>query len=170
MREVAYDVAIKRKYPEHIVLAVTWDAANKRPDIMVLGWAMPTSISPPMWAISVGHTRYTHKLLKETGEFVLAFPSTKMDEATQYCGTHSGRDIDKVKQIGLKTVPAKKIKPPILAGCPACFECKVKGAFETGDHTIFSGEVVASHVDEDESVIRIYNWAGQFGPAYRSGR
>jgi flavin reductase (DIM6/NTAB) family NADH-FMN oxidoreductase RutF len=167
MRDVAYDVAVKRKYPEHIVFAVTWDAANKRPDIMVLGWAMPTSIAPPMWAISVGHTRYTHKLLKETGEFVLAFPSSAMSAATQLCGTRSGRDTDKVKETGLKTLPSKKVKPPILEGCPACFECKVKGVLETGDHTIFTGEVVASHVAEDESIVRLYNWAGQFGPVKR---
>ena len=168
MKEAPYETAIPRKYPEQIVYAVTWDAANKRADIIVLGWAMPTSHKPPMWAISVGHTRYSHKLLKETGEFVLAFPSSEMVEATKTCGTRSGRDTDKVKETGLKTLPAKKVKPPLIAGCPACFECKVKGTIETGDHTIFAGEVVAAHVEEDDSIDRLYNWAGDFGAAYKT--
>jgi len=169
MRRVPYETAIKRKYPEQIAYAVTWDVANDRPDVIVLGWVMPTSGQPPMLAISIGFTRYSHQLLKETGEFVLAFPSSAMGEATMLCGTRSGRDTDKIKAAGLETLPTSVVRPPLIAGCPACFECKVAGELDTGDHTIFAGEVVAAHVEEDETVERLYNWAGDFGPARRAG-
>ena len=169
MQKVPYETAIKRKYPEQIAYAVTWDAANDRADIIPLGWAMPTSIQPPMLAISVGHTRHSHKLIKETGEFVLVFPSADMGDATMLCGTRSGRDTDKIKETSLETLPASEVRAPLIAGCPACFECRVTGELDTGDHTIFAGEVMAAHVEEDESIGRLYNWSGEFGPASRAG-
>ena len=167
MIKVSYQEAIARKYPEQVAWAVTWDEENEYADIIVLGWAMPTSQKPPMWCISVAFTRHSHKLLKETGEFVLAFPSTKMAGATMLCGSTSGSDTDKIVETGLKTQPATKVKAPLIDGCPACFECVVRGELDTGDHTVFAGEVVACHVAEDEAIERLYNWAGDFGPAAR---
>ncbi|MBN1809033.1 MAG: flavin reductase family protein [Planctomycetes bacterium] len=167
MKQVPYSVAIARKYPEHIAWAVTWDEQNSRPDIIVLGWAMPTSNKPPMLAVSIAFTRHSHKLLAETGEFVLAFPSVDMAAATTLCGTKSGRDTDKMAECGLRALPASRVRPPLIDGCPACFECIVRGRLDTGDHTVFAGEVVAAHVCEDETVARLYNWSGEFGPAVR---
>jgi flavin reductase (DIM6/NTAB) family NADH-FMN oxidoreductase RutF len=160
MREVPYAEAIRLKYPEQIVLAVTADDSG-RPDVITLGWAMPTSGVPPMWAISVGHTRYSHELVEKGEEFVLAFPSVEMIEACHLCGTKSGRDTDKIVAAGLRTEPAKIVRPPLLAGCLANFECRLSGKVVSGDHTIFIGEVVASHVDNLAGE-RIYNFAGRF--------
>ncbi len=160
MRQAPYVEAISRKYPEQIVLAVSADAEG-RADVITLGWAMPTSGSPPMWAISVGHTRHSHRLIEEGGEFVLAFPSTELAGACRLCGTKSGRDTDKIAAAGLRTVPAAAVRPPLLAGCLANFECRVRGSLVTGDHTIFAGEVVAAHVD-DEACARVYNFGGDF--------
>ena len=162
MREVAYSEAIGRKYPEQVVFAVSADAEGK-PNIIVLGWAMPTSGVPPMWAISVGHTRYSHELIEKGGEFVLCFPNSDMVEDMLFCGTKSGRDVDKIAQTGLEALPATKVKPPLIAGCVACFECRVTGSLVTGDHTVFAGEVVASHVED--GVERMYNFGNEFHPA-----
>jgi len=160
MRQVAFADAIKRKYPEQIVLAVSVDDKDQ-PDVITLGWAMPTSGRPPMLAISVGHTRYSHELIEKGGEFVLAFPSIQLAEACMVCGSTSGRDTDKLKAANLRTEPARVVRPPLLQGCLANFECKVRGKLVSGDHTIFVGEVLAAHVDESVSE-RVYNIAGEF--------
>ncbi len=163
MQEVPIGQAFKRKYPEQIALAVSVDQAGT-PDIITLGWAMPTSNQPPMVAISVGLTRYSHELITKSKEYVLAFPGPELSDASLFCGTKSGRDVDKVKELGLKTFPAKVVKPPLLGGCVANFEVKVTGEFLTGDHTIFAGEIIAAHV-ETETPERVYNFAGTFLPA-----
>jgi flavin reductase (DIM6/NTAB) family NADH-FMN oxidoreductase RutF len=163
MREVTIGQAFKRKYPEQVALALSVDSAGE-PDIITLGWAMPTSNQPPMVAISVGHTRYSHELITAGGEYVLAFPGPELAEASLFCGTKSGRDVNKVKELGLRTFPARLVKPPLLGGCTANFEVRVTGEFVTGDHTIFAGEVVAAHV-EDETPERVYNFAGTLLPA-----
>ena len=164
MKEVPYGEAINRKYPEQVVFAVSVDEEGT-PDIIVLGWAMPTSGEPPMWAISVGHTRYTHELISKCRQFVLCFPNSDMTEEMLFCGSNSGRDVDKIAETGLKTLPATKVKPPLIDGCVACFECEVEGELVSGDHTIFAGRVVAGHVADDASVKRLYNWGGEFSAA-----
>jgi flavin reductase (DIM6/NTAB) family NADH-FMN oxidoreductase RutF len=159
MREVSVSEAIERKYPEQVVLATSVDPKGKA-NAMPLGWSMITSGKPTMLAISVGHKRHTHKLIEECGEFVLAFPAAGQEGPLLYCGTHSGRDVDKFKESGFKALPAKKVKPPLIAGCVSNFECKVVGKLSTGDHTIFVGEVVAAHI-EDEAKVRLYNLGGR---------
>jgi len=159
LREVPVEEAWKRKYPERTVLAVSISKDGK-PNIITLGWNMPTSIKPPMVAISVGLTRYSHKLISESGEFVLAFPSEGMEDALLFCGTHSGRDVDKFKATGLTPVKAKYVKPPLIAEATVNMECRVVGSIKTGDHTIFVGEILTAYVsDEDKPVLfNVGNW------------
>ena len=111
---------------------------------------MQTSINPPMVAISIGKTRYSHGLLLRSGEFVLAIPGRDLAEEVLYCGTHSGRDVDKFKETNLTAISASKVRPPLIKECIANIECKIVGNLDTGDHTIFVGEVQANWVSEEE--------------------
>jgi flavin reductase (DIM6/NTAB) family NADH-FMN oxidoreductase RutF len=149
LREVSVEEAWMRKYPERTVLVVSVDRDGK-PNIITLGWNMPTSVRPPMVAISIGNSRYSHKLISESGEFVLAFPSEGMEDAVLFCGTHSGRDVDKFKATGLTPVKAKYVKPPLIGEATVNMECKVVNAIKTGDHTIFVGEILTAYVSEDD--------------------
>ena len=160
---VPYRKAIGLKYPEHIVLAVTL-APGDRVNVITLGWSMITSHQPPMMAVSIGNTRYSHELLSGSDEFVLAFPGRNMAREALYCGTHSGRNVDKIAETGLKLVSGNKIGVPLLKQAVANFEMKLVGRLTTGDHTIFVGEVVESHrhVDPPE---RLYT----LGPDYELG-
>jgi len=44
-------------------------------------------------------------------------------------------------------VHSKIVKPPIIEGSTVAYECKVIKHVETGDHTLFIGNVVAIHGD-----------------------
>jgi len=159
LTQVPYSQAIKRKYPEPIAWATCADAAGN-PNAIALGWCMCTSGEPPMLAISVGLPRYSHQLIDDAGEFVVVFPSHEMKDATMLVGTKSGRDGDKMAEAGVKLLPATRVKAPLVDNACANFECKLAGKLLTGDHTIFAGEVVASHVGP-EDVRRIYTTGGQ---------
>jgi flavin reductase (DIM6/NTAB) family NADH-FMN oxidoreductase RutF len=156
MKEVLPSEAWSKKYPEAVVLAISWDKVNNRADIITLGWSMTTSIKPPMAAISIGNTRYSHKTISETGEFVLAFPTEKMEKEIMLCGSKSGRDTDKFKEAGLTPVASKLVKPPLIKECLVNMECKVVEKTVTGDHTIFVGEILTAYISE-ENTKRIYN-------------
>jgi len=163
MKEVSFSEAMRRKYPEWVVLITTVDE-NGTPDVMPAGWAMIASHQPPMFAISVGHGRYTHELIRNQKEFVIAFPGPDLGKAIEDTGSCSGRDVNKFKKFGLKSLKAKEVKPPLLSGCVVNLECKLEGELEAGDHTIFLGRVVVSHIDE-EIHARILNFSGKFAVA-----
>jgi flavin reductase (DIM6/NTAB) family NADH-FMN oxidoreductase RutF len=155
--------AWERKFPEQVVMVTTISAAG-RPNIITLGWAMPTSGKPPMCAISIGLTRYSHDLLEEVPEFVLAFPAEDMEQAMLLCGTQSGRDVDKFERAGLTALPAARVRPPLIGEAVTNMECTVASAHRTGDHTIFVGEIVAAH-HGTRGLRRLYNLGGgKFGP------
>ncbi len=155
MKEVKTGAALKLKRPNPVTLC-TCIGASGRPNIITLAWEMQTSIRPLMFAISVAFTRYSYELIEETGEFVIAWPTELQAEGSEICGTQSGRDIDKFAECGFEAVPATKIKPPLIGGCLANFECRVVGKVDSGDHRIFVGECVAAHVDEKAEGGRLY--------------
>lgn len=150
-----YETAIRRKYPEQVVIAVTKDAQGKYNPI-TLGWTMITSHEPPMMAISVGHTRYSLGAIRQAREFVIAFPSSSMAEDALFHGTNSGRDMDKLAECGTRTQQAAEIDSLLLADAVANFECRLESELETGDHVILVGRVMASHVSESDALRRLY--------------
>jgi len=116
--------------------------AGKR-SICPLGWNMNASNSPPMMAIGVAPSRFTHDLIVNSGEFVLAWPGEDLAKATIWCGTHSGRDVDKFAETGLTAVKGTIVGAPLVTECAANLECRLVGQLPTGDHTILVGEVLA---------------------------
>lgn len=150
MKEVSLSEAINRKYPEGVTMVVAIDE-DGTPNAMPAGWCMFTSGEPIMLAVSIGFKRYTHKLLKNSDEFVVTYPSEIQKEDVLYCGSISGADVNKFKKTNLKIVPASKLKTPLIEDSVVCFECKKRGSVDTGDHTIFIGEIVAAHISEKYS-------------------
>jgi len=147
MKNVSYAQAIKRKYPEAVYLVTTIDSKGV-PNVLPIGWEMLTSVHPPMMAIAVAHRNYSHELIRQTGEFVICFPGEDLVDEVLFCGAHSGRDTDKFAGCGLTPLPPAKVKPPVIAECLAAFECVLVKELDTGDHSIFVGEVVASHISD----------------------
>ncbi len=156
-KRVTFGVAKDLKYPEAVAIAIAKDPQGKYNPI-TLGWCMQTSHKPAMWAISVGLTRYSHEALEAAEGFVLAFPSEHQEAETMHFGTRSGRDEDKIAVAAATTQPAEEIDGVLLADAVANFECRKAGSLLSGDHTIFVGEVVCSHVNEQE-LNRLYTVA-----------
>jgi flavin reductase (DIM6/NTAB) family NADH-FMN oxidoreductase RutF len=99
-----------------------------------------------MIVISIAPRRYSHRLIKETGEFVVNVPTIEIARQSLFCGRTSGTKVDKFKQAPLTPAPAKKVKPPIIKECVAHLECRLVQKIPTGDHTLFVGEVLAAYV------------------------
>lgn len=159
-----YATAIARKYPEQVAIAIVKDAQGKYNPI-TLGWVMPTSHKPPMLAISVAFVRYSYEAIRQSKTFVVSFPSDSMADAALFYGTNSGRDVDKIAAFGSKTESAAAIDGLLFSDAVANFECVLKSETATGDHAIFVGEVVAAHINDDDTLQRLYT----LGMGYRMG-
>lgn len=147
MKDIAIDEAIKKRHPEGIALIVCKENSGKV-SITPISWFTLCNSKPRCWAICLYHKHYSHKVISETKEYVLCLPSFAQKDDILYCGSVHGWDIDKLKNCKLKTIPSLKIQPPIIEDSIACFECKVINTCDTGDHTIFIGEIVASHISD----------------------
>jgi flavin reductase (DIM6/NTAB) family NADH-FMN oxidoreductase RutF len=145
---VPYSEAIVSKYPEQIVIAIARDAEGKYNPI-TLGWTMIVSGNPPMMAVAIGLTRYSLGAFRHAREFVIAFPGEHQADETMLFGTKSGRDTDKLAEAGTPTEPAAQIDGVVLSEAVANFECRLISEMVTGDHVVFVGEVVCSHVHPD---------------------
>lgn len=141
----------KAHLPSKVSLAVT-----QKPDgnynLITLEWFMRTSIQPPMFAISVGHSRYSHECLQDVRFFNLVFPSLEQKELLTLSGSKSGREIDKFAAGDVKYIPGKLAKLPVLSDAIACFECEVISQVKSGDHTIFVGEVKHSWKNDEKEL------------------
>ncbi|HDI42472.1 MAG TPA: flavin reductase family protein, partial [Candidatus Bathyarchaeota archaeon] len=135
-------------HPRPTVLVVAVDGEG-RPNVMACSWNMPVSEEPPMVAIALDVEGYTNQLIKESGEFTLNIPSRELLGQVWIAGTRSGREVDKLRLMGLKTKPSRKLRTPVLAGCVAHLECKVVRAVETGDCTTFIAEVVDAYAEPE---------------------
>ena len=144
-KRVPYTETRPVKYPEPVHIVIV-KAGRDRYNPMSAAWVMFTSIEPPMLAVSVGFERYTYELFQRNREFVISIPSEHMAEEVSFFGSYSGRDTDKLAVLGTKTQPATSIDGVILAEASANYECRLTGSLRTGDHMIFAGEIVASHI------------------------
>jgi flavin reductase (DIM6/NTAB) family NADH-FMN oxidoreductase RutF len=135
-----------RRYldPRPVTIATSIEPEG-RANAITLGWSMPTSFHPPLLAISVGHTRYSHLLLERCREFVLNVPSERIRDLAIQVGSCSGREVDKFAESGMTAVPARRVRPPAIGECLAAIECSIVDQFVTGDHTVFVGEVVEAY-------------------------
>jgi len=146
--KVNLSTAYRLLHPMHTVL-VSCVGKRGRPNIITLAWAMPTSINPPLVAVSIAPRRHSHLLIEKTREFVINIPTIDMLKETLFCGRRSGKDYDKFKETSLTPLPARKVKPPIIKECVAHLECKLHSQFTTGDHTIFVGEIVEAYANKE---------------------
>ena len=162
-KEVEYSQAIKTKYPEQVVIAIAKDQHGKANPV-TLGWTMIVSGSPPMMAIGVAKKHYSVEAINHSKCFTIAFPSSQMAEAALFFGSKSGRDIDKFAEFDCPTQPAKEIDSVLLTDAVANFECTLETQVPTGDHFIFIGKIVRSHVNTEPKK-RLYT----IGPGHKLG-
>ena len=134
--------------PPGSVVLVTCKSHNGKSNIITIGMYMSISRNPPLIAIGISPKRYSHKIIKETKEFVINVPSKNLIKETIFCGQVSGKNHDKFVSTKLKIIPGDIVKPPLIADCFSHLECKVVANYVCGDHTLFVGEVVVAKVND----------------------
>lgn len=155
------DQAWARKYPEQVVLVLTKNAQG-RVNAMAVGWVCLVSDEPPMFLLGIDDGAYTLELIRESREFVIAYPSQNMAKETLYFGKVHGHDVDKVTESKLSLEPGTVGSVPLLADAVANFECRLVTEYRPGNCPLVVGEVLASHENTDSSVKRLVNWAKGF--------
>ena len=94
---------------------------------MTIGWGkIGIEWNRPVFIAYVRETRYTKQMLEENGEFTVNIPYGDVDpRILSYCGTKSGRDTDKIRDLGLNLVDSDVVQVPGIQQLPLTLECKV---------------------------------------------
>jgi len=164
-QEVDYRTVLEptvRVMGEMGLLLAAQDAEGK-PNAMTIGWGSPGIIwGKPIFVVYVRPSRYTYKLIEETGAFTVNVPTPELAEAVSFCGSVSGRDHDKFTEMKLTAVAVRHVPAPLIEECPIQFECVVvhrndvvpealseeirTGAYPAGDfHRCYFGEILACY-------------------------
>ena len=131
---------------------------------MTIGWVMFGILwRKPILMVAVRPNRYTFQLIEKANDFTVTFPFSDMREQLNFCGVHSGRNMNKFKECGLVTQAAKKVNSPIVVAKAArYYECQIvqatamdkEGLNQKYDkdvyqdksyHTYYFGEIVACY-------------------------
>ena len=132
---------------------------------MTIGWVTFGIVwNKPICTVFVRHSRYSHECMEKKDTFTVSIPKKGESKAQLgFCGSHSGRDTDKLKGANLSLVPLGDEKG--IDGCAIHFVCRTVAktemetsgisddivkrfyntnqATEDGDpHTIYFGEII----------------------------
>ena len=139
---------------------------------MTIGWGfLGIQWGKPIFVVLVRESRYTKQMLEENPEFTINVPLGEIDRnILGICGTKSGRDMDKIRELGLTLEEGKTVSVPAIRELPLTLECKViykqdqdpkaihpeddakfyaKGTKNEGDyHTAYYGQITAAYIVE----------------------
>ncbi|MFA6320680.1 MAG: flavin reductase family protein [Candidatus Omnitrophota bacterium] len=134
-------------FPVPVVLVSSVDKTTGSANIITIAWCGVVCSNPPMLSVSIRPSRYSHRLIKNTGDFAVNIPDAAMLKEVDICGIRSGKDTDKFKLCSFTPAPSRKILSPAIKECPVNIECKVKDIISLGAHDMFIGEVLGIRAD-----------------------
>lgn len=152
MKKVAIQKAFDKFKPESCVFVISVDKKGK-PNGMIAGWKTRCSIRPPLFAVVLSKDGNTHKLIRQSKEFVVAVPNEGLEKEVNFFGTKSGSKIDKFKKTKIETEKAKFVKSPLIKKATINLECKLAKEIDSGDHVMFIGRILASYANENRKVL-----------------
>lgn len=116
-----------------------------RENAMAVAWHAIVSTHPPSYGVSISPKRFTHALILDSGRFAVNFMPVNEAELVAAVGGCSGRDVDKFKTFGIRTIKSVALDVPVLKNAYAALECEVVSTLRCGDHDWIVGRVEASH-------------------------
>ncbi len=131
--------------PPVMVSCGTAEQAN----IITVAWTGIINTIPPKTYISVRPSRHSHGIIKERGEFVLNLTPTALVRAADYCGTYTGKKVDKFKKCHLTKLSVEEVEAPLIAETPISLCCRVTDIMPLGSHDMFLADIVAVYANED---------------------
>lgn len=142
--------------PSLIAVVVTY--ARGKVNIAPIAWHAISSAYERPWAVCMGLSNDSHSLanLRRHKEFVLAFPSRTQIKDVLWCGTVSGKSVDKAAATDLKFTPSRIVHPPLLQNAVLNLECKVMKSIKLESFTIMVSKIIEVHASTQKSFDKIY--------------
>ena len=124
---------------------------------MIASWVSQISFEPPLVAVAVHPSRYSHRLIEKSGAFALH--SISQDQKG-FLKLFKGPD----PAGKFASIPWSKGKTgsPLLGDCLAYVDCRVKATSRPGNHTLFIGEVVDGRLISSGTALSTLDYEGVY--------
>ena len=143
------------------VTLITFENEGKYSGLTVSSFCS-LSMNPPLILICIDKKIPSHKTLKNGASFGVNICTS---EQGKLAWDFANSNIDKNELILSQNHRITDNKVPLLNDCLASMECKIKEAYEGGDHTIFVGQIENGDFDEESDPLIYYkSGLGDFKP------
>ena len=136
---------------------------------MTIGWGhIGIEWGRPIFVAYVRETRYTREMLDKCGEFTINVPVGELESnILGFCGTKSGRDVNKIEALGLHLEESDVISVPGIRELPLTLECKVIYK-QKQDLSAIPADILDRYYPADENGFQDYHYVyyGQIVNAY----
>ena len=123
---------------------------------MTIGWAqMGTLWAKPVCTVFVRPERYTYTFMESSDYFTVSVLPAEMRKTLGFCGTKSGRDVDKIKECGL-TVAYGAGDAPYFEEAEWVLVCR----------KLYAQDMAGEFVNGDEDVLSFYGAHGNWHKMY----
>lgn len=101
--------------------------SDERVNSMTISWGMlGIEWGKPVFITVIREGRFTRELLEQNGEFTVNIPfDDSQKKALGFCGSKSGRDVNKLKELGLTLEEPESISVPGIKELPLTLECRI---------------------------------------------
>ncbi len=132
-------------------VALITSMGRRSANVMSAEWTFQVSYRPMRLIVLVHPGDMTHENILESREFGANFLSDEQAALANLAGYYTGREVNKLSSELFQTYPGKKIQAPMISGCVLNAECRLVQVLETGDHTMFLGNVLEVEFDESKN-------------------
>jgi flavin reductase (DIM6/NTAB) family NADH-FMN oxidoreductase RutF len=131
-------------------------SVNGAPNFMTVAFAGLANYEPVIVAISVSPDHHTSGGIRANGTFSINLPGPDLVEATDWCGIHSGKEVDKSRVF--ETFNGELENAPMIKACRLTAECRLVKTVELRPDLVFFGEVASVHVDASALEDGVPDW------------
>ncbi len=135
-------------------VTVVTSAHNQARHGMTVSSFTSLSVTPPQVLIAISHHARTRQLILDSGFFGATILSAEQQELSDRFAGRIPETEDRFE--GLETFNLVSGVPLLTSGL-ACVDCRVVHSLDSGEHTIFVGEVLAAQTFSAENPLIYFN-------------
>lgn len=124
-------------------------------------WVMQASFEPPLVVNCVRRDSISHEMLKKSEVFSISFLEAGQKDLAAKFFKPKRRVGNKFEDV--EFYEGQETGCPIIKDSLGYVECKVVGAVEQGDHTVYVAQVIGSGVHRDGEPLLLESTGWQYG-------
>lgn len=114
------------------------------------------ALDPPKVLCCVAHSAVMHKAITASGRFGISILGSEQEPLARHFADKD-RILGPEQFDGIGWEPGRHTQAPLLHGATAWLECELSESYDSGDHTIFIGDVLDTSRAADASGLLFFN-------------